>query len=246
MPHRWNNCASLRQRQIEGGQDITFSKVFVPYYAECLSRCQPKSVLEVGGGTGHLALSLSPSVEKYVMLEPASQMFGIADQVLRRTGVQIHSCTIESFATSERFEFILSHLCIQAVTNVAGFLKCLAGLLSDTGTFLLSLPHPFFYNEYKNFFPREEYSYIREKSAEVSFSVTLDPHNAISGVPYHHRPLSKYFSHIASAGLCVTHMDEIFPPPETQQLYGSAWRDPRYLVLGGCLAPSFRLPIISG
>ena len=128
-------------------------------------------------------------------------------------------------------------MCVQTIEDIGGFCRGIALSLSPSATYLISLPHPAFYNEYKNFFESESFRYIEERGREVSFAVTLDPSREISGMPCYHRPIGRYVSALAQAGLYVSGFEEIFPEPATQALYGRPWKDPRYLVLVGGRIP---------
>jgi len=238
MPQRWDSAARLRAEQIERGLDLTFSNVFVPYFQSQLRRLKPTSVLEVGGGTGHLCKSLCTLSANYVVVEPSAGMFDVARAVLSSHPARLLKETLDSFVTrGERFDAVISHMCVQTVEDLDGFCRGVALSLHPSATYLISLPHPAFYNQYKSFFEPERFRYIEECSREVSFAVTLDPSREISGVPYYHRPIGRYVSALAQAGLYVSGFDEIFPKPETQALYGQPWKDPRYLVLAGGLFP---------
>jgi len=236
MPHQWNESARLRAQQIESGLDLTFSKVFLPYFRDQLQKLKPNSLLEIGGGTGHLCKALTDLTSRYVLLEPSEGMHAVAHEVLSGLSVHIVNESIEVFSScNERFDLILSHMCVQTAGNLEAFAKALAQALDPNGMYLLSLPHPAFYNEYKEFFPPQSFSYIEERYASVCFSITLDPTRKIAAVPYYHRPLSTYVAALASAGLCVEILDEIFPDPQIQNLYGERWKRPRYVVIGGRL-----------
>jgi len=209
--------------------------VFVPYYEHLVTEINPQTILEVGGGTGHLAKALCEVPEIYMMIEPSLGMYKVATEVLDGKKVTLHNCAMESFCNEMLFELVISHMCIHSVSNIAEFCKAISRRLTVAGMFLMSLPHPAFYNDYKKFFLPEEFRYVNEQVKDVNFSVTLAPEQVIEGVPYCHRPLSAYVSHLVAAGLCLTRLDEIFPAPEIQELYGQPWKDPRYLVLGGSL-----------
>lgn len=238
MPHHWDEVAELRKQQIETGLDLTFSKVFIPYFVQIVSQSAVRSILEVGGGTGHLALALNGITDRYVMLEPSPGMYRVASRVLAGSRTETHHCTVESFPVSGGFDLVLSHMCVQVVADLGSFLRAVSSQMSRAGRFLLSLPHPVFYNDYKEFFQPEDFHYMEEQNKKVSFSITLDPNQVIDSVPYHHRPLSRYVSSLVSAGLCVDLLEEIYPDKEVQQLYGQRWNVPRYLVFGGHRAES--------
>lgn len=234
MSQHWNKIAVIRKSQIESGKDLTFSKVFVPYYERLVSTLCPRSILEVGGGTGHLALALHGRTDRYVMIEPAPGMYGVAHELLAGTKVELRHCDLASFADSDKFDLVLSHMCAQTIRDISTFFVSASKHLAAAGHFAFSIPHPLFYNDYKEFFARETFQYIVEQSNTVSFSISLDHDQVFEGVPYYHRPLSTYVSQLANAGLCLTHLREVFPARAIQELYGAPWDNPRYLVFGGC------------
>jgi SAM-dependent methyltransferase len=234
MPHQWNEIARLRAEQIDGGLDLTFSKVFVPYYSGILAERKPTDVLEIGGGTGHLARELRRFGSTYVMIEPSAGMYAIAQQTLQGCAVEIINQTIEAFSSGgRRFGFVFSHMCIQTVENLDVFVGAVSTALAPDSRYMVSLPHPAFYNDYKQFFPKETFRYMEERATLIDFTITLDPGRKIKGVPYQHRPLSVYVAAFAKASLNVSVLDEIYPSPDIQALYGGPWKFPRYLVLGG-------------
>jgi hypothetical protein len=65
-------------------------------------------------------------------------------------------------------------------------------------------------------------------SKDVSFSISNDKSNEITGVPYHHRPLSAYINTIVESGFAIDGFDEIFPEEQVQRLYPEFWEYPRY------------------
>jgi len=234
MPRRWDDNARIRANQIDSGLDLTFSKVFVPFFKNALCQKQPKTVLEVGGGTGHLARELVQHGRRYVLIEPSAGMYSVACETLKGTDIELYNQAVQEFSKCDRqFDVVLSHLCMQVIPDITVFLNALACTLAPNGSYLLSFPHPAFYNDYKRFFPPDSFRYMEERAATVSFTVTLDPNTAIEGVPYHHRPISTYFAALSNAGLVVRSFDEIYPSAEIQKLYGAPWLNPRYLVIGG-------------
>jgi SAM-dependent methyltransferase len=136
-------------------------------------------------------------------------------------------------AGASSFDLVLVHMCLQAVEDHTNFLRAVKRRLATDGAFLISIPHPAFFNPYKKIIPEREYSYSREHKALIDFSITLDPASPIRRVPYFHRPISSYMSAFWRAGLSVTYFHEVFPSPEVQALYGEPWSTPRYLLLGG-------------
>lgn len=227
MPHRWSNSAELRRKQIESGLDITFNRVFVPLLVHRLGHISPHSVVEIGAGTGHLSRALSDSGFSVTAIEPSPGMFAVAREVLANTAVELLNCHSFDLSPSASFDAAISHLVAHVVDDLPGFLFSIARHLNSGGHLLLTIPHPCFFNEYKNLF-NGQYSYMVATSAEISFTITKDPSNPISGVPYHHRPLSTYINSLVTTGFAIDGFDEVFPDKDVQALYGSAWENPRY------------------
>lgn len=229
MRHTWDQAAKLRQEQIESGKDITFSNVFLPYYRDLVLALKPASVLEIGCGTGHLALDLNKYISRFDALEPNAGMFNVATDVLKGTSVHVEKCRIEDYRL-HTYDLIISHLCTQMVEELVTFFNATARFLREKSVFVFSIPHPCFWNKYKQFFRTDDYKYIVEQYKEVTLTITKDPGQPIEQVPYYHRPLNSYFKALGKARLCVVNLDEIYPDKEVQMLYGALWEEPRYCV----------------
>ena len=87
MLDSWSKVAKIRSRQISSGIDLTFDKVFVPYFLKIVREIKPTNILEIGAGTGHLALILSDETSQLVALEPAAGMHNIASHTLAESKV---------------------------------------------------------------------------------------------------------------------------------------------------------------
>ena len=154
-------------------------------------------------------------------------MHSVSKDVLSNSNVVLKNCGSSDLNQKGAFDLAFSHLVAHVVDDLAGFLQSVSEFLSEEGVFLFSVPHPCFYNDYKKFFG-EDYSYMVPRTENVSFTITRDPANAISGIPYHHRPLSVYLNTLIESGFRLTNFDEIFPEEEIQKLYGTKWDSPRY------------------
>ncbi len=227
MPHRWSQAAELRRQQIESGLDITFNHIFKPLLLNSLGELKPNSVLEVGAGTSHLSKAFEERGFQVTAIEPSAGMFAVAEQVLEGSAVTLINCQSFDLPLHKSFDAAVSHLVVHVVEDLSSFLASIAVHLIPGGHLLVTLPHPCFFNCYKKLF-QEEYSYMSPASKEISFTITNDPYNQISGVPYHHRPLSSYINALVQSGFSIDGFDEVFPDKDIQRLYGSEWKNPRY------------------
>lgn len=229
MPHRWCNSAQIRREQIESGADLTFNEVFKPLLVSRIKSLSPSNVLEVGAGTGHISKELSELGFSVTAIEPSAGMYGVAKDVLSLTDVRLLNCTSLELEKSELYEVAFSHLVAHVVDDLNEFFESVGRHLKATSHFIFSIPHPCFYNEYKGFFGAE-YNYMTPMTKNVSFTITKDSKNTISGVPYHHRPLSEYINKLVESGFAIDGFDETYPAEDIQLKYGAKWESPRYCV----------------
>lgn len=229
MPHRWCNSAKIRRSQIESGIDITFNDVFKPLIVNLISKLSPNYILEVGAGTGHLSKELSILGFNVTAIEPSPGMYEVAKDVLSGTDVKLINITSFELEKKCIYEVSFSHLVAHVVDDLIVFFKSIGEHLDSGGHFIFSIPHPCFYNEYKEFFGKE-YNYMISMTKNVSFTITKDTTNIISGVPYHHRPLSEYINSLLISGFAIDGFDETYPNNEVQKKYGEKWKTPRYCV----------------
>lgn len=227
MPHRWCETADLRRKQIESKIDLTFVEVFKPLFVEWICGLKPNRVIEIGAGTGHLSKAVSNRSFSVTAIEPSPGMYRVASEVLAGYNVELLNCSSFKLPSSRSYDVAFSHLVAHVVENLIGYLRSVSACLSKGGHFVFSIPHPCFYNSYKNLFSNE-YNYMIPVSKEISFSITNDPKNKISGVPYHHRPLSTYINEIVEAGFAINGFHEIYPRMDVQLKYGKPWDNPRY------------------
>lgn len=229
MPHRWCNSALLRRDQIESGADLTFNEVFKPLIVNRVTRLLPESVLEVGAGTGHISKELSSFGFSITAIEPSKGMYDVAQEVLSNSNVNLINCTSFELKKENLYDVAFSHLVAHVVDDLPNFFKSIGEHLIKGGHFIFSIPHPCFYNEYKGFFGAE-YNYMTAMTKDVSFTITKDSENTISGVPYHHRPLSEYINNLVGNGFAIDGFDETYPDDDIQEKYGTRWATPRYCV----------------
>ncbi|MDI9844510.1 class I SAM-dependent methyltransferase [Legionella pneumophila] len=227
MPHRWCDSAKLRKKQIESGIDITFNEVFKPQFIKIVQDFMPQNILEIGGGTGHLSLALSKITPKILMLEPSSGMNEVAAHVLSNSKVALMKIKLEELELGEKYDLIISHMVLHTVADINNFFYHVKKHLNPDSTFIFSIPHPCFYNQYKKIFS-DNYNYMTEDFQNISFSITKDPENLITNVPYNHRPLSTYINTLIKNKLSLKEIKEIYPSKEIQMLYGGLWSEPRY------------------
>jgi len=235
-PNPWDEVASTRARQIELGTDLTFGRVFVPLFRSMVERASPRSICDVGCGTGHLLLSLADQADRLVGVDPSLAMYTTATAlVANTTNISVYRCDATEASRFGRFDFVVAHLCAQAVDDLDVFFASLARLVEVDGHCVVTIPHPCFWNDYQEYIPSQQYSYMRETRVMARLSVRGE---TVGSVPYVHRPLSRYFSAFQQARLSISTFEEIYPLPEVEQLYGQSWKNPRFAMFTTSLRPA--------
>jgi len=228
----WCELSTIRKVQIESNKDITFSKVFVPKYLEKLSNYSGKKIIEIGCGTGHLAKELISSIEfeNYIALEPSLGMYEKAKDMLNDCKyLELNNFSIGNLKGEIKVDIILAHLVFHVVEDIETLLKDSFERLQPNAKLLISLPHPCFYNNYKNIFNEDEYSYNDEIKTNTLFKISQDNANDVK-VPYIHRPISYYINRFSKSGFKILELEEIFPEKSIQVLYPELWQTPRYCI----------------
>ncbi|WP_180114680.1 MULTISPECIES: bifunctional 2-polyprenyl-6-hydroxyphenol methylase/3-demethylubiquinol 3-O-methyltransferase UbiG [unclassified Acinetobacter] len=228
----WCDLSEIRKFQIESNKDLTFSKVFVPKYLEKLSNFNEKKIIEIGCGTGHLAKELTNLIkfEHYIALEPSLGMYEKAKDTLKNCKyLELNNFYISDLKSSIEVDIILAHLVFHVVEDIDSLLKESFKRLKPNATLVISLPHPFFYNDYKKIFSKNEYSYHEEIKKNTLFKISQDNTNEVE-VPYIHRPISYYINKFSKAGFKISELEEVFPEESIQLLYPELWQSPRYCI----------------
>ena len=183
----------------------------------------------MGGLHGHISKELSELGFSVTAIEPSAGMYGVAKDVLSLTDVRLLNCTSFDLEKNQLYEVAFSHLVAHVVDDLNEFFESIGQHLKASSHLIFSIPHPCFYNEYKGFFG-DEYNYMTPMTKNVSFTITKDSNNTISGVPYHHRPLSEYINKLVESGFAIDGFNETYPEEDIQLKYGAKWESPRYCV----------------
>lgn len=230
MTNEWDGAAEIRKFQIESGIDITFNRVFLPIYVDLLQCIRPCFAIEIGGGTGHMALHLKEYCEHLHVIEPSAGMHDVAKGVLAGSRVTLSKDTCYSLSLSNHFDFGYSHLCAHTVDDLDGFLISARKLLKINSYFIYSFPHPFFYkvraNEKSN-----SVCYMNTRRINSYLKISLDDKNAINDLPHIHRPVSNYVNSTITSGFKISNLLEVWPSKEVMSMYPVPWEGPRYCML---------------
>ncbi|NJM10968.1 MAG: class I SAM-dependent methyltransferase [Synechococcaceae cyanobacterium SM1_2_3] len=188
--------------------------------------------MEIGCGTGHLARELSRLEYSIVALEPATEMFQIAQEVLKNTDAKVFNSKIEDYSP-KGFEpdVSLAHMCVNSIPHLDSFFSAIKHV-APKQPIVFSATHPAFWNNIEKWIPEETFEYHNEYfSDNVFLRITQDSGNPIGPISNWHRPIDFYFSCLKRSGYYVTDFHEIMPQSEVRKLYGEKWKKPRYFTI---------------
>jgi trans-aconitate methyltransferase len=235
MKNRWTDeIAEIRNKQISSKIDITFCKIFIPYYCKLIQKIKPRNILDVGCGTGHLSFEIRKKYKAKVhhALEPSEGMYNLSKKLLLSTDIKIFKNSLQKHWLSIKYDLIFAHFVLQAEDRLDLFLNAIKSHMNEKSIFIFCIPHPCFWYEYKKnegWFTKD-YKYMKNTFQKVDLTITKDPSNSLKNIPYNHRPLKYYFKLLRKNGLYVIDFDEIYPTQSLEKLYGKPWKHPRYCV----------------
>ncbi len=223
----WEAASKIRLEQIESGLDVSFSELFLPVFVDYVMNKSLWRLIDVGTGTGHLAKAVSKHVDCVVAIEPSPGMHSVAKDVLAKTPVELINISSFDYKPKEKFDLVISHMCSQTTPDINKFIESLSILASTNGEIIISVPHPCFYEYFKEYFGGS-FSYIEELSSSVTLDISLDKERVMPNIPFHHRSLACYMKAFKVAGLVVTDIVEPWPSKEVNDMYLKPWKYPKY------------------
>lgn len=109
-------------------------------FIEAMELNQNKSVLEIGVGTGRLALRTAPKCGKFCGIDMSSKTVERAKENLSKLpNVRIVCGDFLTYSFGETFDVIYSSLTFMHIKNKQAALNKVAALLNDGGRFVLSI-----------------------------------------------------------------------------------------------------------
>ncbi len=234
MVSAWDNNAKQRHAQILAGKDTSFSKIMSPLFVRLVSQIKDienSTILDIGCGSGILTSLLANKAKKVIGIDPSSISIEIAKESFDLLENVTFKCSpIEKFLPKNKFEVAVSHMAIQTITNLKKTFTTVSKLLEKQGVFIFSIPHPCFWAFYKPEIFKSNYIYSKTSNHNIHFTISNDPNPLPSLVPYHHRSIETYTSHLKNAGFQITQIFEPFPDKNIQKEYPSKWEYPHFMV----------------
>ena len=109
-------------------------------FIESMQLDKSKSVLEIGVGTGRLAIKVAPNCKRFIGIDISPKTINRANENLSPyCNVELICDDFMSFEFNEQFDTIYSSLTFMHIKDKASAIQKIASLLNDNGLFVLSI-----------------------------------------------------------------------------------------------------------
>lgn len=108
-------------------------------FIDLLELKKDKSVLEIGCGTGRIALKVAPNVERFLGVDISLKTVERAKQHLKKTCAEFFKGDFLCLKTEEKFDLIYSSLTFMHFKNKLLAIQKVKSLLKEGGKFVLSI-----------------------------------------------------------------------------------------------------------
>lgn len=235
----WDNVAQLRAKQVEGGEDLSYHYVLLPYILKFCKQVSPNTVLDVGCGTGFLTERISEIASTVVAVDLSGESLRVARNRLGSdVCVTFVQSSIEEYAAREAgksFDLVVANMSLMTTPSLDGMINAIARLVRPGGYFIFTVTHPWFWPFYWGYANESWFEYGKELMIEAPFKISLQRENA--PITTHvHRPLERYITALIGAGLVIDAINELKPAPDVEKKYPRPWDFPRFLG-GKCVQP---------
>ena len=231
--NEWDQIASIRQRQLANGEDLSFTHVLTPSVFGLLVGCNLNEVIDLGCGTGELTGQIATKASTVVGADISSTSIEIARaNCSGSTNVRFYHDSAEDFArkwTGPRFTTAVASMTLMDCLNLIPFVEATAGLMDRQGSFVATITHPWFWPFYWGYNSADWFDYNQEVVLEGPFRTSSEVTERIT--THVHRPLYSYIEAMSQAGLLFDRIDEPFPSQYVQDLFPERWTFPRFLAL---------------
>ena len=240
ISEEWDRIAEERHQQIISGKDVSFDKVLVPTLLSMTGVVTGLRVLDVGCGSGVLCHRLAFLGATTVGVDSSTQMVAIAEREFgKNRRIEFCKKSIVDFARSyhgKKFDICVSNMALVTMGNLGKVMSAVASLLKANGTFVFTVTHPCFWNQYRKYEPARAFNYVREHAQTGKFTISLD-RSIRHGTTHFHRPLSNYFNALKNASFQVIELVEPVPNKRDLRLYPRPWHFPRFLSIKALYVP---------
>lgn len=226
----WNLLADLRYEQLSGDRDVTFSRLICPHILDFLLKEKPKTVLDIGCGTGILSNTIARCGIKTVGIDISSRSIEIAAKTAHENAT-FDVKSLEEYVRNDAQTFgaAVANMVLMNVYDLLPFLLAVNRSIDLGSCFVYSITHPCFWPQFCGYDSELWHSYSQRESIEGPFMISSEP-DKVGRSTHVHRPLADYLNSFFRAGFVSEILLEPMPSDDIKKLYPYTWRHPRYII----------------
>ena len=222
----WDVICEKREKTITQGKDVSLKYVTVPCIIRHISEERPKTVLDVGCGTGFLTNEIRKKVNCCYGIDASEKSIRLAKEKYGKNHITFKKSTIAEFCFEKKFDSCVANMVFMTDPDMLESLKNINKHLNVGGSLLIMITHPCFWPFYWEYESKEWFKYSKEIYIENEFHTSLS--DTIGITTHIHRPISMYFNNIKIAGFDVERIEEPMPIEGTPVKYKFEY--PRFLL----------------
>lgn len=226
LTEQWDNICESREEIIEQGLDVSLMYVTSPCVLEEVKKENPKTILDVGCGTGYLTACLSQYAPT-IGIDCSKKSIDIANNKYSKKGLCFLHNSIESYSPTQYFDLCTANMVFSCDPNWKKSLVKIHKMLSANGCILIVLPHPCFWPQNWGILNKEWFDYKEEMFIEHDFSITFA--KSLGTSTYIHRPFENYINGCIESGFSIEKIKE--PYPVISMPDGYQYKFPRFFMI---------------
>ena len=143
--NEWDLISKERQNAIEQGLDISLLSVTAPWILKHIDKEQPKTVLDVGCGTGYLTSLISQKTNICYGIDISKRSIDIAKSKYGNKNTHFFLSSIKDFHSDLLFDCCVSNMVFMSDPEIEQSLKNIYANLKNDGLLYIMITHPFFW-----------------------------------------------------------------------------------------------------
>lgn len=225
--NEWNGICQRRQVVIDEGRDVSLLSVTAPCILRHVQADHPKTVLDVGCGTGYLTSKIADYVPACVGIDCSDASIAIAGKHYRKPNLSFEVSEICKYVSDIEFDLCVANMVFMSDPTWKESTKHIHQLLVPKGRLYVMITHPCFWPKYWGYENQPRFHYHEETFFENDFSISLE--KSMGEATFIHRPLAMYLKGLLSAGFSIEAVEEPFPVMSTPKGYQYSY--PRFLFI---------------
>jgi len=223
----WDSVNEKRQQTIEQGKDFSLLAVTAPCVLKNISEDSPKTVLDVGCGSGYLTAEIANIVDSCIGIDFSQKSISLAKEKYSHNNLTFTNCEISKYTAEISIDACVANMVFMSDPEWLKSIKQIFDILPNKGLFYIMITHPCFWPQYWRYQDKSWFNYKEEIYIENNFSISFEAE--MGKTTYIHRPLEQYLTGLIITGFTIEKIEEPYPTLPIPD--GYSYDYPRFLFI---------------